>query len=87
MFIPCTSLVAILATFRHILPLFTYKKGGCNHGYLRCKAHQGTKASWGLEAQVFLSETHHMSNIYFVILMMVVSYFYMTFSQFLHSFN
>ena len=55
--------------------------------------HQGAKASWSLEAQgalkarVFLSEAHHMSNIYFMILMMVVSYFYITFSQFLDNFS
>ena len=55
------------------------------HSYLRCKVHQGAKASWGLEeqeaveARVFLSEAYHMSNIYFMILMMVVSYFYITF--------
>ena len=52
-----------------------------------CKAHRGVKTFWGLEAQdtlkarVFLSEAPHMSNIYFTILMMVVSYFYLTFSQ------
>ena len=37
-----------------------------------------------LEARAFLSETHHMSNIYF---MMVDSYFYMIFSQFLGYFS
>ena len=35
----------------------------------------------------FLSEVHFMSNIYFMILMMVVSYFYVTFSQFLGYFS
>ena len=35
-----------------------------------------------VEAQAFLSEAHHMSNIHFIILMKVVSYFYMTLSQF-----
>ena len=56
-----------------------------DHSYLRRKAHRSVKASWGLEAQdaletqVFLSEAHHMSNIYFMILMVVVSYFYTTF--------
>ena len=60
-----------------------------SHSHLRCMVYRGTKASWGLEAQgiarVFLSEVHHihMSNIYFMIFMMVVSYFYITFSQFL----
>ena len=53
MFIPCTSLVAILATFRHILPLFTYKKGGCNHGYLRCKAHMAQKPLGALRRRFF----------------------------------
>ena len=54
------------------------------HSYLRRKVHRGAKVSWVLEAQAFLSETHHMSNIYF---MMVVFYFYMTFSQFLGYFS
>ena len=55
--------------------------------------HRGTKASWGLEAQdafearAFLSETHHMLNIYFMIFMLVVFYFYMTFLQFLDYFS
>ena len=35
----------------------------------------------------FLSEVHFMSNIYFMTLMMVVSYFYVTFSQFLGYFS
>ena len=39
-----------------------------HHSYLRHKAHRGAKASWGLEAWVFLSEAHNMSNIYFMIL-------------------
>ena len=48
--------------------------------------HQGARASWDLEVQgaletrAFLSEGHHMSNIYFMIFMMVVSYFYLIFS-------
>ena len=64
-----------------------------NRSYLTRKAHQGAKASWGLEVQgtlearAFLSEVHHMSNMYFMIFMMVVSYFYMTFSQFLGYFS
>ena len=44
-------------------------------GALRRKAH--------FEAQVFLSEAHHMLNRYFMIFMMVVSYFYMTSCNFL----
>ena len=40
-----------------------------------------------LEAWAFLSEVHHMSNIYFMIFMMVVSYFYMIFSQYLGYFS
>ena len=66
---------------------------GSNHSYLRHKAHRGAKASWGLEALgaleewAFLSEVHHMSNIYFMVFMMVVSCFYMTFSQFLGYFS
>ena len=47
---------------------------GRNHNYLRNKAHQDTKASWGFEARVFL-KAHHMSNIYFMVFIMVVSYF------------
>ena len=42
------------------------------HSYLRRKVHRGANVSWVLEAQAFLSETHHMSNIYF---MMVFSIF------------
>ena len=43
------------------------------HSYLRSKAYRGAKASWDLEV-------HHMSNICFMIFIMVVSYFYLTFS-------
>ena len=36
---------------------------------MRHKAHRGVKASWSLEAHLrhgfFLSEVHHMSNIYY----------------------
>ena len=36
-----------------------------------------------LEARSLLCEEHHMSNIYFMVFMIVISYFYMTFSQFI----
>ena len=49
--------------------------------------HEGTKAFCGVEARAFLNEAHHMSNIYFMIFMMVVSYFYMNFSQFIDYFS
>ena len=52
----------------------------CLHSYLRRKAHLRHMAH--LRHGLF-----YMSNIYFMIFMMVVSYFYMTFSQFLGYFS
>ena len=37
--------------------------------------HQGAKVSWGLEARAFLSEAHYMSNIYFMIFMILFPIF------------
>ena len=39
------------------------------------KASRGLETQGTLEARAFLSEAHLMSNIYFMIFMMVVSYF------------
>ena len=45
------------------------------------------KSLGALRHRFFLSEAHHMSNIYFMIFMMIVSYFSMTYLEFLGYFS
>ena len=48
--------------------------------------HMGLEMPDALEIRAFLSEAHRMSNTYFKVFLIVVSHFYMTFSQFLSFF-